>query len=206
MGMTNLAVLSQLPSQAVLFFLFLEAESFKKKKFYFVLGVGKIPWRMKWQPTPIFLPRKPQGQKSLAACLWGLKRVGQDWATKQHSQLTTYHWMNVSPSCISCGLLALGSGVHLKAHQLWHGSTWKIILKKTKFDREKKTPKHTATSHYKKGNRNNKIQALVYIIKVQVRKKRTFLWWHMRSAQIQKIKRLPQFTWSIFLLLLNRRK
>ena len=28
--------------------------------------VGKIPWRRKWQPTPVFLPGKSHGQKSLA--------------------------------------------------------------------------------------------------------------------------------------------
>ena len=27
---------------------------------------GKTPWRKKWQPTPIFLPGKPHGQKNLA--------------------------------------------------------------------------------------------------------------------------------------------
>ena len=27
--------------------------------------VGKIPWRRKWQPTPVFLPRKFHGQRSL---------------------------------------------------------------------------------------------------------------------------------------------
>ena len=27
--------------------------------------VGKIPWRTKWQPTPIFLPEESHGQKSL---------------------------------------------------------------------------------------------------------------------------------------------
>ena len=27
--------------------------------------VGKIPWKRKWQPTPVFLPRKSCGQKSL---------------------------------------------------------------------------------------------------------------------------------------------
>ena len=27
--------------------------------------VGKIPWRRKWQPTPVFLPEKSHGQKSL---------------------------------------------------------------------------------------------------------------------------------------------
>ena len=28
--------------------------------------VGKISWRRTWQLTPVFLPRKPHGQKSLA--------------------------------------------------------------------------------------------------------------------------------------------
>ena len=27
--------------------------------------VGKTPWRMKWQPTPVFLPGKSHGQRSL---------------------------------------------------------------------------------------------------------------------------------------------
>ena len=27
--------------------------------------VGKIPWRRKWQPTPVFLPRKSHGERSL---------------------------------------------------------------------------------------------------------------------------------------------
>ena len=34
----------------------------------FSLLVGKIPWRRKWQPTPVFLPRKFRGQRSLAGC------------------------------------------------------------------------------------------------------------------------------------------
>ena len=29
---------------------------------------GKIPWRRKWQPTPIFLPGKFHGQRSLVGC------------------------------------------------------------------------------------------------------------------------------------------
>ena len=32
----------------------------------FDLWVGKIPWRRKWQPTLVFLPRKSDGQRSLA--------------------------------------------------------------------------------------------------------------------------------------------
>ena len=28
--------------------------------------VGKIPWRREWQPTPVLLPGKSHGQRSLA--------------------------------------------------------------------------------------------------------------------------------------------
>ena len=36
--------------------------------------VGKIPWRRKWQPTPIFLPEEFHGQRSLAGYnSWGHK-------------------------------------------------------------------------------------------------------------------------------------
>ena len=28
--------------------------------------VRKIPWKRKWQPTPVFLPGKSHGQRSLA--------------------------------------------------------------------------------------------------------------------------------------------
>ena len=30
--------------------------------------VGKIPWRRKWQPTPVSLPGKSHGQRSLVGC------------------------------------------------------------------------------------------------------------------------------------------
>ena len=30
--------------------------------------VGKIPWRRKWQPTPVLLPGEFHGQVSLAGC------------------------------------------------------------------------------------------------------------------------------------------
>ena len=39
--------------------------------------VGKIPWRRKWQPTPILLSRESHGQKSLAGYSpWGRKELG----------------------------------------------------------------------------------------------------------------------------------
>ena len=40
----------------------------------FDLWVGKIPWRREWQPTPVLLPRKFHGQRSLAGYSpWGHK-------------------------------------------------------------------------------------------------------------------------------------
>ena len=36
--------------------------------------VGKIPWRRKWQSTPVLLPGKPHGQRSLVGYSpWGRK-------------------------------------------------------------------------------------------------------------------------------------
>ena len=41
--------------------------------------VGKIPWRRKWQPMPVFLPGESYGQRSL---------VGYSpWGTKSQTQL-----------------------------------------------------------------------------------------------------------------------
>ena len=38
--------------------------------------VGKIAWRRKLQPTPVFLPGKPHGQRSLTGYSpWGHKEL-----------------------------------------------------------------------------------------------------------------------------------
>ena len=38
--------------------------------------VGKIPWRRKWQPTPVFLPGESHGKRSLAGYSpWGHKET-----------------------------------------------------------------------------------------------------------------------------------
>ena len=60
--------------------------------------VGNIPWRRKWQPTPLFLPGKSHGQKSLEGYSpRGLKRVGHDWAhthiwESSHEHQKIYIW------------------------------------------------------------------------------------------------------------------
>ena len=47
--------------------------------------VRKIPWGREWQPTPIFLPGKSHGQRSLVGYSpWGC-RVRHNWVTKHHT-------------------------------------------------------------------------------------------------------------------------
>ena len=89
--------------------------------------LGKIPWRRKCQPTPVFLPRTSYGQRSLAGySSWGCKRVGHDSATQQQ-QL-------VMLSIFSCAFWPL-------AYFLWRNvcqifcqffDWWKDIKKDTK--------------------------------------------------------------------------
>ena len=52
--------------------------------------VGKIPWRRKWQPTPVFLPGKSHGQRSLVGySTWGPKESD---ATEHAHVQTEVHW------------------------------------------------------------------------------------------------------------------
>ena len=41
-------------------------------------GSGKIPWRRKWQPTPVFLPGKSHRQRSQWATVHVVTRVRHD--------------------------------------------------------------------------------------------------------------------------------
>ena len=54
--------------------------------------VGKIPWSWKWQPTPVFLPGKFHGQRSLVAIVHGVTK-SRAWLS-MHARMHTH--MNVS--------------------------------------------------------------------------------------------------------------
>ena len=64
----------------------------------------KISWRRKWQPTPVFLPGKSHGQRSLVGCSqWGRKK---SYTTERlHSLYVTFSFSFLSapkftvPSC-----------------------------------------------------------------------------------------------------------
>ena len=57
--------------------------------------VWEIPWRRKWQPTPVFLPGKSHRQRSLVGYSpQGHKRVQHDLVTKQ--QQSKWHMQRVN--------------------------------------------------------------------------------------------------------------
>ena len=59
----------------------------RHKRCRFDPWVGKIPWRRKWQPTPVFLPGKSQGQRSLVCySSWGHKELDMTEVT-EHSNI-----------------------------------------------------------------------------------------------------------------------
>ena len=53
--------------------------------FYLTSTLIYASWRRKWQPTPVFLPEKSHGQRSLA----GYK---ENRVTKSQTRLSAYHF------------------------------------------------------------------------------------------------------------------
>ena len=52
---------------------------------------GKISWRRKWQPTPVFSPGEPHGQRRLVGCSpWGHKDSDLTQWLNNHSRHCTY--------------------------------------------------------------------------------------------------------------------
>ena len=61
------------------------------KPFLILVGSKSLRWRRQWHPTPVLLPGKSHGQRSLVGCSpWGHKGVGHDWATSL--SLFTFHF------------------------------------------------------------------------------------------------------------------
>ena len=60
-------------------------EFFHCRGFGFNPWVGKIPWRRKWQPIPIFLLGKPHGQRRLVSYgPWGCKESDVTYQLNHH--------------------------------------------------------------------------------------------------------------------------
>ena len=68
--------------------------------------VGKMPWQKKWQPTPVFLPGRSCGQRSLVGhSPRGLRRARHSWLAKEQPQ-------------------QLGQGLACLKRSAFHGQPW----------------------------------------------------------------------------------
>ena len=56
-------------------------------------GLGRPPWRRKWQPTPVFLPGKFHGEKPGGLQSMGSQRVGHNLATEHAHSFTCRLWL-----------------------------------------------------------------------------------------------------------------
>ena len=80
--------------------------------------VRRIPWRRKWQPTPVFLPGKSHGQRSLVGYSpWGCKGFRHGWA------------------CMPAFTVAAGDSVEVvgKTEEIWHSAVTEGVLKSPAF-------------------------------------------------------------------------
>ena len=63
-----------------------EESTFQCRRLGFDLSVSRIPWGRKWHPTPVFLPGKSHGQRSLAGCSpWGCKELDMTKQLRKHA-------------------------------------------------------------------------------------------------------------------------
>ena len=56
-------------------------------------GLGRYPGKRKWQPTPVFLPRETQGQRSLGSHRPGCHKESD--MTKRHATHTHAAWVAI---------------------------------------------------------------------------------------------------------------
>ena len=67
------------------------------RRYRFDLWVRKIPWRRKWESTPIFLPGKSHGQRSMAGYSLRVTSAGNNLCVCAHTRAHT-HTLSLSLS------------------------------------------------------------------------------------------------------------
>ena len=102
----------------------------QRRRYGFDPWVGKIPWRRKWQHTPVFLPRKYHRQKSLAG-----------YGPQGHKELDMTEWLCMHALADNQGQLSLlahrvTKGIVRRAM----GSVWPHGLQPTRLPRPWDSP------------------------------------------------------------------
>ena len=70
----------------------------RRKRLRFDPWVEKILWSRKWQPTPIFLPGKFYGQRSLEGSPWHLKELDTTEDPRMHCAAGTVYSLSLYDS------------------------------------------------------------------------------------------------------------
>ena len=79
-----------------------------------IKGNKVIPWRRKWQPTPIFLLGKSHGQRSLAGSSpWDRKEA--DTTERLNNKKVLMDYLVISPHFMAKGPKAFGAHYQLLA-------------------------------------------------------------------------------------------
>ena len=82
--------------------------------------VGKIPWRRKWQHTPVFLPKNSHGQRSLEGYYPKDYRVRHDWSNLARIHiLWELAWLSVCQGRPVLNLAYSGSTVLTLGTKAW---------------------------------------------------------------------------------------
>ena len=87
----------------------------RHKGLWFNPWVRKIPWKRKWQPTPVFLPGKSHGQRSLAGhSPWGPQksqtRTTAQWLAHSRHRVNGSCYQQSREVCLHLGRHGPGSG------------------------------------------------------------------------------------------------
>ena len=82
--------------------------------------VRKIPWKRKWQPTPVSLPGESRGQRSLE----GYSPWGRKERDTTEPACTCVHGGRETLSSASCVLWGLIFPTGVNAPTLWAGQVW----------------------------------------------------------------------------------
>ena len=91
---------------------FLEADSTNFLCVSIEAWVRKIPWRRKWQPSPVFLPGKSHGRRSLANY--------SPWVTKSRTRLSDFFHLHRSVGEIWLVSMSPVPGVRMAKHKSWY--------------------------------------------------------------------------------------
>ena len=92
----------------------------RHRRWRFDPWAGKIPWRRKWQPSPVFLLEKSHGQRSLAGCSpWDYKELNVTEVTHTHTHTHMHTHTHAQHVCKVCVVFSYFHSILLHAYSIF---------------------------------------------------------------------------------------